>query len=99
MLEPHCSQFQAAIFVHPILHSGRFISKLCSSSDGLEFTSTFTTQRKPGQHVIQLAPVTGNDLYQLSELINRDLATLTHKLLLLLKIIGSFEMHSFEGSG
>lgn len=67
--------------------------------DRLEFTSTFMKQRKPGQHVFQLAQVTGNDLYKLSELINRDLATLTHKLLLLLKIIGPFEMQPFEGSG
>lgn len=79
------------------LHSECFISKPGSTTVGLEFTSTCNERGDSIQHFIQLAPVIGNALHQVAELIYRDLATLTHKLHLLLEIIGRFEMHSFEG--
>ncbi|KAL7386361.1 hypothetical protein ABVT39_007328, partial [Epinephelus coioides] len=84
------------MFAVSILRSEWFISKPGSTTVGLEFTSTCNERGESIQHFIQLAPVIGNALHQVSELIYRDLATLTHKLHLLLKIISCFEIHSFE---
>ena len=62
----------------------------------LGFTSTHTERGESIQHFIQVNSVIGNAQHEVSDLIYHDLATLTHKLHLLLKITGSFEIHSLE---
>lgn len=56
-------------------------------------------RRESIQHFIQVNSVIGNARREVLHLIYHDLATLTHKLLLLLKITGSFEIHSLEALG